>query len=106
VQAALRVEHVGQAEQVVLVGPAAVVKDQQAGGLAGRWPLLVGERTHDRALARWVLDGLVRGRTSPRTVTQMLVLGAGRSLAETSYQPLTKACPHAGLGLPDAGLRS
>jgi hypothetical protein len=76
VQAALRVEHVGQTEQVVLVSPTAVVKDQQAGGLASGWPLLVNERAHNRALARWVLHGLVRDVTSPRTVAQMLVLGA------------------------------
>ena len=34
VQPALGVEHVGEAEQVVLVGAAAVVEDQQPGGLA------------------------------------------------------------------------
>ena len=34
VQPALRVQHVGQAEQVMLVGPAAVVEDEQALGRA------------------------------------------------------------------------
>ena len=35
VQPALGVEHVGEAEQVVLVGAAAVVEDQQPVGVAG-----------------------------------------------------------------------
>jgi hypothetical protein len=34
VQPPLRVEHVGEAEQVVLVGAAAVVEDEEAGRLA------------------------------------------------------------------------
>jgi hypothetical protein len=40
VQAALRVEHVGQAEQVVFIRAAAVMEHQQALGLAVRWALL------------------------------------------------------------------
>ncbi len=42
VQPPLRVEHVGEAEQVVLVRAAAVVEDEQAGGVAAGGPLAVG----------------------------------------------------------------
>ena len=52
VQAALRVEHVGEAEQILLVGPAAVVEDQQAVRLAGGRPLAVDESAHVRATTR------------------------------------------------------
>jgi hypothetical protein len=43
VQAALRVEHVGEPEEVVLVGAAAVVEDEQAGGIAVGGALTVHE---------------------------------------------------------------
>ena len=43
VQPPLAVEHVGEAEQVVLVGAAAVVEDEQAVGLAGRRALAVDQ---------------------------------------------------------------
>jgi hypothetical protein len=52
VQAALRIEHVGEAEQILLVGPAAVVEDQQAERLAGGRPLAVDESAHVRATTR------------------------------------------------------
>ena len=45
-QPPLRVEHVGEAEQVVLVGAAAVVQDEQAGGVAGRRALAEGQLAH------------------------------------------------------------
>jgi hypothetical protein len=60
-QAALRVEHVAEAEQVVLVGAAAVVEDEQAGGVAGRRPLAVYQCAHDRTSARRAVRGLVSG---------------------------------------------
>jgi hypothetical protein len=37
------IEDVAQPEQVVLIGPAAVMEDEQAGGLASRRPLAVDE---------------------------------------------------------------
>jgi hypothetical protein len=46
VKPALRVEGVGEAEQVVLVGAASVVKDEQPGGVSGRGPLAVGQCAH------------------------------------------------------------
>jgi hypothetical protein len=47
VHAALRVEDVGEAEEVALVGAAAVVEDDQALGLAGRGPFAIDEGAHD-----------------------------------------------------------
>ena len=47
VQAALGIEHVGETEQIVLVGAAAVVQDQQPLGLAGR-----GRSRNSSALTR------------------------------------------------------
>ena len=46
VEAALRVEHVAQRDQVVLVGAAAVVEHQQPLGVAFRRPLLEAEWAH------------------------------------------------------------
>jgi hypothetical protein len=45
-QASLGVQDVGETEQVALVGAAAVMQDEQAGGLSRRRPLTV-DQTHD-----------------------------------------------------------
>ena len=61
-QSSLWVEHVREAEQVVLVGPTAVVEDEQAVGRAGRRPFAVGERAHvvdpmlDRVASQVLVD--------------------------------------------------
>ena len=52
VQPALGIEHVGQRQQVVLVGAAAVVEDEQAGGLPVRRPLAERQRAQAGSLAR------------------------------------------------------
>ena len=52
VQAPLRVEDVGEPEQILLVGSPAVVEDQQAARLAGGRPLAVDESAHVRATPR------------------------------------------------------
>ena len=57
VQAPLRVEHVGEPEQVVLVGAAPVMEHDQAGGIAVRRPLAVLERAHATAAARGLTTG-------------------------------------------------
>ena len=53
VQPPLRVEHVGEAEQVVLVGAAAVVQDEQAGGVARRRALAEDEVAHGAHSVSW-----------------------------------------------------
>ncbi len=58
VQPPLRVEHVGEAEQVVLVGAAAVVEDDQAGGVAVRRPLAMDELAHATRAARGLVTGV------------------------------------------------
>lgn len=47
-QAALPIEHIRKTEQVLLVGPAAVMEDQQTIGLAVGRPLTVDERAQPR----------------------------------------------------------
>ena len=61
-QPLLRVEHVGEAEQVVLVGAAAVVQDEQAGGVAGRRALAEREVAHGTHSASWGAAPMVRPR--------------------------------------------
>jgi hypothetical protein len=46
VQAALGIQHVPQAQQIVLVGSAAVMKNEQAGGIAVGRTLAEDERAH------------------------------------------------------------
>jgi hypothetical protein len=52
VQAACRIEDVGEREQVMLVGPAAVMEHEQSFGVAGSWTLLEYERAHLGDLTR------------------------------------------------------
>jgi hypothetical protein len=51
VEPLLGVEHVGGAEQVALVGPAAVVENEQAGGVAGGRPLADDQIAHSPTFA-------------------------------------------------------
>ena len=51
VQPPLRVEHVAEPEQVVLVGAAPVVQDEQPLGRAGGGPLAEGQRAHAGSVA-------------------------------------------------------
>jgi hypothetical protein len=57
VQSSLRIEHVGKAEQVVLVGPSTVVKDEQPIWVAGRRPFTVRKAHRDTA-ARGFVSGI------------------------------------------------
>src|SRR6185503_11471547 len=57
VQPPLRVEHVGEAEQIVLVRAAAVMEDDQAGGVAAGQPLAVDQGAHAIAAARGLTTG-------------------------------------------------
>ena len=50
VQAPVGVERVGERKQVGLVGAAAVMEHEQAGGLAGSGPLAIGQRAHCRCI--------------------------------------------------------
>ena len=54
-QAALGVEHVGQAEQVLLVGAAAVVEHEQAGRLARGGALAKDQRAHGVKGSEWAM---------------------------------------------------
>ena len=76
VQPPLRVEHVGEAEQVVLVGAAAVVEDEQALGRAGGGPLAVDQSRSRASTAA----GSRRGAACASScVAQVLVLGRERA---------------------------
>ena len=78
VQALLGIEHVGETEQVVLVGPAAVVEDQQPFGVARGGALLEGQGAHARATPMCSgLPSIVTGSTA-------LVAVVGRPTARAS----------------------
>ena len=58
VQAAIRVEDVAEAEQVVVVRAAAMMKNQEPGGVAISQPLAVDQFAHARASVRGLASGV------------------------------------------------
>ncbi len=61
VQAAPRIEYIGQAEQIPLVGAAAVMKHEQPDRTPARRPLAVCEPGHAPVCSRELERGLVIG---------------------------------------------
>ena len=80
VEPLLRVEHVGEAEQVVLVGPAAVMEDEQAGGVSVGRPLTMDEPAHARTLVPRV--GQRRQRPLEHGAQVLVLGGQAQLLAE------------------------
>ena len=70
-QPPLRVEHVAEPEQVVLVGAAPVVEHEQAGRVPGGRPLAIGQRAHAGHPRARVLHG---GERPLQPLAQVLVL--------------------------------
>jgi hypothetical protein len=76
-EAALRVEDVGEAEQIVLVGAAAVVEDEQACGITVRRTLAVDKSAH---VGR-VIGATLSARVGCRQVSPLARTGTEHDLS-------------------------
>jgi hypothetical protein len=79
VQPARGVDDVGEAEQVVLVGPAAVMENEQAGRLAVGRTFPEHERAHDRLTAPAQVSSLSAWVFEPDSSTQREEAGMGNA---------------------------